>query len=45
MKQLNRIRKTAEPIIGTCINIEHFENVFNKRVIDKVRVIFNDISH
>ena len=43
MKQLNRIRKTAERIIG--INIEHFENVFNKRVTDKVKVIFNDISH
>ena len=43
MKQLNRIRKTAERIIG--INIEHFENVFNKRVTDKVKVIFNNISH
>ena len=40
---LNRIRKTAERIIG--INIEHFENVFNKRVTVKVKVIFNDISH
>lgn len=42
-RYLNRVRKTAERIIGS--HVESFENLYNTRVLKKAKAIMADTSH